>query len=98
MSTTADKGDLAKVTGTFKNSSGTLIDPTTVMLKYRTPSGTKTTLTYITNPEINRTSTGIYYAEISMSESGTWFFKYQSTGTGQAASSDYQIIVNESVF
>lgn len=83
--TTYDRGDLVRLTGTFRDAAGALQDPTTVTLKYQTPSGATTTLVYLTDAALNKSSTGIYYADISLTEDGIWTYRYESTGTGQAA-------------
>jgi hypothetical protein len=32
-----------------------------------------------------RTQTGNYHVDVNADESGTWFYRFESTGTGQAA-------------
>lgn len=80
-----DKGDIARVTGTFTNSAGAAIDPTTVTFKYRVPAGTITTLVYGTDPGLIKSAVGVYYVDISASTSGKYICRFESTGTGQAA-------------
>ena len=91
------KGDLLRVTGTFTNAAGTAVDPTAVILKHRNPAGTTTTLTYALS-QLTKSATGIYYADVDITASGVWYFKFSSTGTGQAASIDMIVTINDSVF
>jgi AICAR transformylase/IMP cyclohydrolase PurH len=92
-----NKGDLLRVTGTFTNAAGTAVDPTAVILKHRNPAGTTTTLTYALT-QLTKSATGIYYADVDLSSTGVWYFKFNSTGTGQAASIDSTVTVSETVF
>lgn len=86
MADTFDKGDLVRVTGAFKNSAGSLIDPTGVVFKYKNgASGTVTTLTYPTDVALVKDSTGNYHVDINASAEGVWYWRWESTGMGQAA-------------
>jgi hypothetical protein len=78
-------GDKPRLEGTFTNSAGTAIDPTAVSFKVKDPSGNIDTYVYGTNPEVVKEGTGVYYADIEADEAGTWYYRYFSTGTGQAA-------------
>lgn len=91
MANIYDIGDLVRITGTFTNSAGVVIDPTTVLFKHKDPSGNKTTLTYGVDSAVVRTSTGVYYVDLSVDEVGTWYYRWQSTGTGQSAGETYFI-------
>lgn len=85
MANTYDKGDLVRNTGTWTDAAGAAVDPTTVVFKYTDPGGVTMTLTYSTDPEVVRSSTGIYYVDVSIDEVGRWITRWESTGTGQAA-------------
>lgn len=82
-------GTLVRVTGTFTDSGGSAVDPTTVTFKYRTPEGVTTTYVYTTDAELVKSSTGVYYVDVSVTSSGVWWHEFSSTGTGQAASEAY---------
>ena len=86
-------GDLERVQGTFRNSSGTLIDPTTVTFKARNPAGTITTYVYGTDSQVVKDSTGVYHVDWSLSSAGKWYFRIESTGTGQAADEEEVLVV-----
>ena len=51
---TYDLGDLVRLTGTFKNTTGALIDPGTVSFKVRAPGGAVTTYVYPTDTQLVR--------------------------------------------
>ena len=80
-----DKGDLVVCSGSFKNSAGTLIDPTTVAFHYKLENGTSASYLYGTDAELVKDAVGIYHANLSAGSPGTWYFRFVSTGTGQAA-------------
>jgi len=92
-----DKGNLVRVTGTFKNSAGTLIDPTVVNFAYYVAGAAPTVLVYGTDAGLVKSSTGIYYVDVSLTSSGTWYYRFYSTGTGQAAE-EWKLLCNESAF
>jgi hypothetical protein len=85
----ADYGDLVRVTGTFTNLAGTATDPTAVLCAYRDPSGNLTTLTYGTDAALVKVSTGVYRTDINVDETGRWYYRFYSTGTGQGAGETY---------
>ncbi len=94
------KGDLYRVKCKFRdpdtvsqsNPEGTLISPTTVVLSVKDPAGV------ITTPAVTMEAVGIYRVIVSITQSGTWTFRWASTGTGQAATPDFNIVAEPSVF
>ena len=80
-----DVGDLVRVTGTWTDSDGAATDPTAVKLYYKDPSGNITESTYLTDTDITQDTTGVYYADIDIDESGKWFYRWVGTGSAQAA-------------
>jgi uncharacterized protein YfaS (alpha-2-macroglobulin family) len=80
-----DTGDLVRCTGTFATD-GTNVDPTAVLFKVKSPTGTVTTYTYGTDVQLVKSATGIYYVNVSATENGMYRYRFYSTGTGQAAS------------
>ena len=79
-------GDLIRTTGTFTNADGTATDPTAVFAAYGDPSGNTTTLEYGVDVALVRDSTGNYHVDIDADEAGRWYYRFYSTGTGQASS------------
>ena len=92
-----DVGDLLRVSGAFTDAAGTAIDPTTVLFKYKVPAGTITTLTYGVDGALVKDSVGNYHVDLNMSVSGIFYFKFYSTGTGQAAA-EANVTVNPTAF
>jgi hypothetical protein len=82
-------GDLVRITGTWTNAAGTATDPTAVFAQYRSPSNTTTTLTYGVDAALVKGSTGVYYVDINASAAGQWFYRFYSTGTGQASNEEF---------
>lgn len=80
-----DYGDLVRASGAWTNSAGTAIDPTVVKFSYRDPSGNETVLTYLSDAALVRDSAGNYHVDIDADEAGVWYYRWWSTGTGQAA-------------
>ena len=76
-------GDLVRVSATF-TVSGTATDPATVTLKVRDPSGTTTTYTYGA-ATVTKDSTGAYHRDVSATTAGRWLYRWEGTGTAQAA-------------
>ncbi|HJT63078.1 MAG TPA: hypothetical protein VJ797_15520 [Burkholderiales bacterium] len=77
-------GDLRRVTAVFKNDAGTATDPTAVSFKYTKPSGTTTTLVYLTDAALVKDSTGNYHVDLSVTEAGWWHYRFIGTGAVQA--------------
>ena len=80
-----DVGDLVKVIGSFKNSSGVLADPEHVFFSVIDPSDTKTDYTFGVDSVVTHIGTGTYQMQFSATKSGDWYIRGFSTGTGQAA-------------
>ncbi len=88
-------GSLLRLKATITDINGDVIDPTTVSLEVKKPSGSTDSYSYPAT--INRTSTGVYYKEITRDESGDWHYRWEATGTGQAAK-EHQFMVEPSNF
>jgi hypothetical protein len=86
-----DLGQLVCITAYFRDSNGTLTDPTNVYFAMRAKAvGVTTTLTYGVDADLVKDATGTYHVDIDTNESGgRWEWNFYSTGTGQAADHDY---------
>lgn len=71
-------GDQIRIQATFKDISGTVVDPTTVTLKVKVPAGTVSTVTY--PGTITRSSTGVYFYDFPITASGTHYYNWSGTG------------------
>ena len=76
-----DIGSLVQLTGTFKNTAGTLTDPTSVTCTVKDPAGT------VTTPATTKSSTGVYTADVDLTNAaaGVWWYRFAGTGACQAA-------------
>lgn len=81
-----DVGDLVRVSASFYNNSGSLIDPSEIYCKYKLPDATTASLAYGSASAFIKTGTGIYYVDISVTQAGTWHYRiWSGSGTGQTA-------------
>jgi hypothetical protein len=93
-----DKGNLVRVSVTFKTPTGTPVDPSVVVCQVEDPLGTTTTNTYTTiGGSIAKTGTGAYYYDVDGDMTGIWKYRWYSTGTGQSADESL-FEINESEF
>jgi hypothetical protein len=74
-------GDTPRLTNSFYVDD-VLTDPTTISLAVTDPSGNTDTYTYA-GATITKSSTGVYYKDVTVDEDGVW--EYTWTGTGTAA-------------
>ena len=80
-----DKSDLVRISATFRDptANDAYVDPSTVTLKVKDPSLATTTYTYPAN--IAKDSTGHYHFDLSVATAGLWSYRWETTGTYQAA-------------
>lgn len=88
MANTYDLGDVTFITGTFTQN-GSAIDPSGVTLQVRTPDGVLSEYVYGTDPEVEKTGTGAYRLPWEIEQIGEHWYRWVSTGTGQAAEEGY---------
>jgi hypothetical protein len=69
-----DIGDRVRLTSSFRDLAGVATDPTTIVCTVLAPSGA------VTEPDVTRTDTGEYLADVDIDESGTWWFRWAGTG------------------
>jgi hypothetical protein len=74
-----DVGDKRTVKLEVRNEAGELADATEVELEIEQPDGSTETLK-LSAEEITKASTGVYTAEISLSENGLWQLTWTTTG------------------
>ena len=86
--------NVLRITGTFRNISSTLTDPTAISFKYKKPGGSVVTLTYA-GGTVSKTSTGIYYVDLTLDTVGKWPYRWEGTGAVVAAS-ESAFMVNQS--
>lgn len=86
MARTYDLDSLIRVTATWSDTAGSAIDPTTVTLYIKSPASTLTTLVYGVDTDLVKDTTGVYHADINVTESGKYYYRFKGTGAAQASS------------
>jgi hypothetical protein len=79
----------------FKNAAGVLTDPTTVTLLWRRHNDAATTW-IVTAGQVVKDSTGVYHADIPVTQPG--LYEYRWVGTGTVAAAAEGTFTVESVF
>jgi hypothetical protein len=80
------EGNIARITFEFRdNSDDSLVDPSTVSIIIEEPDGTQTTYVYGTDAELVRDGVGEFHFNLAGDQTGTYWYRIESTGTGQAA-------------
>lgn len=92
MTNRYQNGDEVRVFGTFTSTGGTALDPTVVRCRYQPPGSTTVTRTYSGTTHIVRSSTGSYYLDIVANVRGVWRYRWDSSGSGRAASEGQFIV------
>lgn len=88
-------GDLTRVTATFTNASGTLVNPTAVYFGLQRPNLFESVYIFGADPEVIRESTGVYYFNIDCVYPGTWTYVWRCTGaTAQDASEGFITVLS----
>ena len=87
-----DIGDLVRVVGTLTTQAGALVDPTGLTCKVKAPAGTITTHTYGSTAFPVKDSSGVYHVDVTPDAAGEWYYKFTSTGTGQAMDEGYFVV------
>ncbi len=85
MPNTYEKGDLVRVSAVFTTAAGANLDPTAVLCQVRRATGATTTYTYLTDAALVKDSSGHYHVDVDANGEGLWYYRWYSTGTGQAA-------------
>lgn len=72
-----EPGDRPRISATFRDATGALLDPTTVKFIYTTPAGTKTTYVYLTDAALVRASAGVYRVDLPIPTASASVGKWQ---------------------
>lgn len=81
-----DLGDAVTVTAVFKNPlTQAALDPTAVFFEYKDPAGTVVPYEYGVDAALVKDATGNYHVDVDANAAGKWFYRFYSTGAGQAA-------------
>ena len=91
-------GTEIRLTIAFTDSSGDAVDPDTVTFSTFSPCSTKADYVYGTDSEVQKASTGNYTADISPDESGRWYYRWETTGTGKKIVKEGSFVIQDSKF
>ena len=69
-----DIGDKVRLTCALTDITGAAADPTTVVCTVRAPDNTTST------PSVMHPGLGSYYSEVTTTQSGTYFYRFEGTG------------------
>jgi hypothetical protein len=78
------KGNLVRCFCYFEEN-GERVVPDTVTFKIKNPNGNVSTYVYGTDDELEKDAENLFSIDIEASVPGQWFYRFESTGTGQAA-------------
>jgi uncharacterized phiE125 gp8 family phage protein len=85
MSDFFDVGDLVRFEATFTDMDGDAVDPTTVTFRMLDGAGVETVFVYGTDAEVVKSAVGTYHVDWPVAVHGVHRWRFESTGTGQAA-------------
>jgi len=71
---------------TCRNAAGDLADPDTITLRVKDPSGNAASYN---KAQLTKASTGIYYTDEDIDESGRWYWDVETTGDPAVTASTY---------
>lgn len=90
MANLYDVGDSIRL-GALFTVTGVAIDPTIIELDVRDPSGNTLSYSY-GGGTVSKETTGKYFRDIFVNDSGQWWYRYFGTGTVIAADEAYFIV------
>ncbi len=90
-------GSLVRLLAEFKDADGVLMDPDEVKIRVLDPSGNQTTKVYLTDAEVIKDADGMYHYDLDASAAGTWAYRWEGSGTGQAAA-EHTFTVTDTAF
>jgi len=79
-----DAGDVVRLTANFTDISNNPADPTAVVLRVKQPDTTVTVFNY-PGGTIVRDGTGAYHYDLSITESGDHYYRFEASGAVQTA-------------
>lgn len=92
---TYDKNQTVRLSARFEVS-GADTDPTTITLMVKNLYDAAISYTFA-GGEVSKLTTGRYYRDVKLNHSGDWFYRWEGTGTVEAAA-EKTLHVNDSEF
>lgn len=82
MANSYTRGQNVRCTVAFKEvATQNYVDPATVLFLALNPNGGLTTYTYGVDPQLIKDSAGHYHADVVLSISGDWWYRFTGAGT-----------------
>lgn len=75
-----EKGDMRRLSMTFKNLAGTPTDPTTIRYRTKRPSGAAAELVHGVDGALVRDSAGVFHVDQVFDEAGDWLIQWVGEG------------------
>lgn len=85
------KGALVRVEGSWTDvATNTAVDPATITLRVKAPSGTETTYT-LAGEDVVQDSSGHYHCDVDADESGPWSYRWETTSPQSAVEGGFSV-------
>lgn len=88
-----DIGSLVRCTATIINLSGSPADPSVLSFFTLNPTGGRASGLYGVGSVIGRAGVGAYFADVDAEVAGDWAARWQATGNGVQAATDFRFTV-----
>lgn len=85
LATTHARGQVVRAAVVFTDSGGDEVDPTGVTARIKPPSGSTLVYVHGTDAELVKDEVGEYHVDVDANLAGTWYVRFEGTGTYQAA-------------
>ncbi len=89
-------GSLVRISAVF-SSLGANVDPDSVIVQVKDPKGDVSTFTFGTDASVKRDDLGQYHFDVDCAMEGQYYYRFHSTGQGQA-SEEGKFYVLDTVF
>ena len=92
---TYDIGNKIRMTGTFTDplDSDAAVDPSSVYCSVRTPSNVTTDYQYGVNANVTKSSTGVYYIDLLLTDDGYWYVRWWGKDSSSNVSVAEEVVV-----
>lgn len=91
-------GTPVRLTLALYDDDGNPVDPDAVTFKLMSPCGAVTSYVYGVDTQVQKASTGNYYADVTPDAGGRWPFRWETTGDGKTITKEGDILVQCSPF
>lgn len=85
-------GEVARISLDIADINGAAVDPGTLLLKVRAPSGTVVTYTNGSSVELVRDSLGNYHTDLPLNAAGQWAYRWELTAPNAGAAEGVLIV------